>query len=79
MGILDFLKKKKPLEERVEPVVCNISDETDEWNRQALELAKREREKYLPKLSPEEISKRQEKTYEWNRQALKYARENRLI
>jgi len=74
MRILDFFRKKD-LEAEVTPqICCNVSSETNEWNKLALQLAREEREKYVPEISPEEMRKRQEETYRWNEMALDYAR-----
>ena len=78
MGIFDFLKKKEPRpREPTQPVVANISPETNGWNRQALESAAKELcPTQLPK-DPAYWQRRQEETYEWNKQALALAQEDR--
>ncbi len=60
--------------------VCNVSDETNEWNKRALEHAWRPGNGLIPyrrEFSQEEMQKMQERTYEMNRQALDYANSQR--
>ena len=59
------------------PIVCNVSDETDRWNRAALDYAWKPGNGIVPLpparvISAEEVRVRQEQTYEDNRRALDY-------
>lgn len=75
MNILDIFRRRRNLEEEVFPCgQCNISPETNEWNTLALQMVEEQRENYFPKVSLEEVRKRQEETYRWNDMALAYVR-----
>lgn len=58
--------------------VCNVSDETNEWNRRALEYAWTPGNGIVPlprkTFSAEEMRRMQENTYESNARALDYAK-----
>ena len=67
-----FKRKAKSIDERPE-IICNISNETNEWNKMALKYAWREGGSlilYRIPFTAEEAKKIQEKTYEDNRTRL---------
>ena len=64
-----------PASPKGEPV-CNVSPETEAWNRAALEYSWKPGNGIVPirrEFSAEEIKKMQEETYKWNAMALDYA------
>jgi hypothetical protein len=61
-------------------MVCNVSEETNKWNKMALEYAWKPGNglvHYRKGISDEEMRRMQEHTYEDNRRALDYANSKR--